>query len=103
MADADALPVWVPPSYVGRGHPTHELAELAILSRPDHQVPMIGHQTIGQQSHRHMRERVWQQTLERTVIRLVVKDLRASVSTVREVKEHTTRKVPCHRSLSGRA
>jgi hypothetical protein len=73
---------------VRRGHPTHELAQVAILSRPQHDMPVIRHQAIGQYPHRYVGERVSQYALERAVVLIVVEDLRAGVASIQDVKEY---------------
>jgi hypothetical protein len=42
----------MPPLRMGQCEPIHEPREIPILSRPDHEMPVIRHDTVGQESHR---------------------------------------------------
>ena len=50
---SDRLPMGMPPLCMGEGEPVHEPGEIAVPSRPDDEMPVIGHNTVRQQSHRH--------------------------------------------------
>ena len=50
MPRADRVPLGVPALGVGERQPAHESRQLAVLAWPDQQVPVIGHQAVGQKS-----------------------------------------------------
>ena len=51
MAAACASPVGVPALGMGQGEQTHKCGEICLAPRPQHQVPVIGHEAVSQDSH----------------------------------------------------
>jgi hypothetical protein len=50
------------------GHPGHEPRQITIVLRPEQQMPVVGHQAIGQQSHQDALDAFFQNPLEGLVI-----------------------------------
>ncbi len=40
----------MPPLRVCHGEPSHELAQISIASRPEHKVPVIGHDAVPEEA-----------------------------------------------------
>jgi len=80
-------------SDVRRHHPLHPTTQVAVLSRPQHHVEVIGHQTVRKHPHRQPVQRIRQQPYERLVVLARVEDLRAGVPTI----DHVVTNAP-HRS-----
>jgi hypothetical protein len=79
------MPVGVPTLGVRQRQPTHERGKISILARPNHQVPMIRHHAIGQQTHLHSPHRVGEDLLERFVVFRLVKDAHPGIGPVQHV------------------
>lgn len=69
--------------------PTHPFRQIAILARPDHQMPVIGHQTIPQQTHRQTILCLSHHTLEGSIVRVVIKQPHPPNPTVDDVINQT--------------
>jgi hypothetical protein len=58
----------LPTPRVRDAEPLHERRQIAILPRPQHEVPVIGHEAIGQEAHSPQRQRLAQDPLECVVV-----------------------------------
>src|SRR5713226_1732044 len=70
-------------------HPRHEARQVAIPLGPQHQVPVIGHQTIPQQIHRHAGLSLREDAHERVVVRRLVKQPLPAVPAVQTMIDHS--------------
>src|SRR5439155_15475107 len=70
---------------VCHGQPAKERGQITIGTWPHHQVPVIGHHTIGEESHPHPLTRFRQHSLERLIITILGKELHSGISTVQDV------------------
>jgi len=77
--------VGVPALCVRDGDEPEELRELSIFRRPQHHVPMIGHQAIAQQPHRQPLMHMGQHLLEGQVVGILQKDRVAGDGPVQHV------------------
>jgi hypothetical protein len=75
----------VPPLRVGERQPTDELRQLAILPRPDDEVPVIRHETVREQPSPGPLDRFGEDVLERFVIPILFKDGHPRVGAVQHV------------------
>ena len=80
--------VRMPALRVRQSQPTHEPRQVAVCTRPQHQVPVIGHQAIRQHPHVAAFASFLQHRLERRVIFRLAKDLSAGVRPVQGMKHH---------------
>ena len=74
VAAAGTLPVRVPALRVSEGDPAGEGRELAILPRPKHHVPVIGHEAIREQPHSGPIDGFLQDLLEGLIIGIFAED-----------------------------
>src|SRR4029079_7400901 len=79
MTIADALSKQSPASDVGGRQALHEVAELAVLARPEHEMPVVGHQTPGEYPQRNALGCLVHHPQKRQVIAFGFKDLAALV------------------------
>ena len=89
MARPDGAVVRVPPLRVSQRQPSHEFGQIAVASRPQHQVPMIRHQAIRQNSYLHAVQSFFQHTLESRVVFQLLKNRRASIRAIENVKHNS--------------
>src|SRR2546422_1095954 len=75
---------------VCHGQPAKERGQITIGTWPHHQVPVIGHHTIGEESHPHPLTRFRQHSLERLIITILGKELHSGISTVQDVIHQPT-------------
>ncbi len=91
---------------VRQGQPADKPRELAILPRPDKQVPVVGHEAIGQQAGLRAFHGLCQHRLEGQVIRLIVEDAHPRVGPIEHVVNITALSSPMSAShtntVSGR-
>ena len=66
--------VRMPALRVRHGQPAQVLGQVPVLKRPDHQMPVVGQDTIGQQAHRHEVLGLLEDALESRIIHRLVKD-----------------------------
>jgi hypothetical protein len=86
MAAANVLVMGMPPLRMGQGQPMHEIGQVAILLRPKHEVPMVGHQAIGQQAHAgDVLLRLSHDIKERLVVHFFVKDRESTISSIEDM------------------
>jgi hypothetical protein len=97
---------------MGCQEPVHPAAQVPVLGRPEGQVEMIGHQTIGQHPHGIPEGGLGNDLNERVAIAIPVKDLGAGITPVQDVVAETSGgstggawhgKVPDESSDRGRA
>jgi hypothetical protein len=79
MPPSIAVTVAMPAAHVRGCQAVHERRQLAILARPQQQMPMTAHQAIGQEAHRHDLERGLDHALEGGEVAVVVKEVAAVV------------------------
>jgi hypothetical protein len=65
--------------------PTHPGAEVRVPGRPEHEVKVVRHETVGEQAHGHARGRAPQEAEEGGIIVGIVEDLRAAVAAVEDM------------------
>ena len=90
----------VPALRMGAGHPLHEPRHLAIFIRPDHEVPVIWHNAIGQNAYRLEIFRVLNDLQERVVINVRSKQSIASHATIQHVEDDITVGAATRRDMS---
>ena len=84
----------VPALRVGDGEESHEFAELAVPLWPEHEVPMVGHQAIGDEARRQELASPLDYPLHRQIVRLILEELAASHGTVKNVVSQSARRNP---------
>ena len=89
MAAAGTAPVGVPALGMGQGEQAHEGGEVIVAPRPEDQVPMIGHEAIGEDTHRHALLHRGQHAFKGAVVLLLFEDGLASVSAVEHMINQT--------------
>src|SRR5260370_29915898 len=88
MTASNILIVGMPSLRVGQRQPMHEIGQLAILAGPQHQVPMVWHQAIGEQAHSmHMFLRFGDNVQERFEVKVLVKNWQPSIASVEDMIE----------------
>jgi len=92
VAVADAAPMQAPAADVGRGQALHETAQFAILLRPEHEVPVIGHQAPGENPQGHFLDRLRHDPQEGEVVAVGLKDGPPVVASIQDVEDHSTRR-----------
>ena len=75
----------VPALRVSQCQPAHELRQLAVLSRPDQQMPMVGHQAIGQKPRLRSFDSLSQHSLEGGIIAVRIEQLQLCNRAVQDV------------------
>jgi hypothetical protein len=80
----------VPALRVRESQPTHEFGEIAVALRPNHQMPMVRHDAIGQQADVHPVERFGQQADKGLMISGFGKERGPSEGAIEQVVEITT-------------
>ena len=82
---ADALAMPPPASGVRRGEPLHEGPQLARLPRLEQQMPMVGHEAIGQQPHGMFFERVSHDAQKSEIILVGPEDLLPAIGPIQDM------------------
>jgi hypothetical protein len=91
VAVPGAMAVRVPPAHVRHRQPVHEPAKVAVLARPQKQVPMIGHQAVRQQSHPRQLQHLDHRLLECGIVAFFGKHLISVVAAVEAVEHNAAR------------
>ena len=78
MTLTHAIPEGTPSLGMCLGKKRHECRKVAILARPQHEVPMVGHQAIGKQSRVDPLKRLRDDSLEGRIIVVGVEGPRGS-------------------------
>ena len=73
------------------GQPANEGGQLAVLSRPQHQVPVVGHDTIGKEPGRMLLQGQGQNAFERFIIAVLLKERQTRHGSIKDVIDETTR------------
>jgi len=94
VASALGVVVGVPPPDVGGGQAVHVPAQVAGVMRPQHQVPVVGHEAVGEQAHGHVRVGLGHGALEGVVVRRLGEQLAAGVASVDDMEDHPARLNP---------
>ena len=79
--------VRVVPLGVCQSEPLAELRHATVLQRPDDQMPVVGHQTIGKDLRMPLRDRFGQNPLEGFIIFILLKDLCSSIGSIQDMVE----------------
>jgi hypothetical protein len=88
MTASNILIMRMPSLRMGQRQPMPEIGQLAILAGPQHQVPMVWHQAIGEQAHSmHMFLRFGDNVQERFVVKVLVKNWQPSIASVEDMIE----------------
>lgn len=74
--------VFVPSADVRHGEALHESAEIAVIARAQHQVPMVGHQAVGEQLDRHHRQHLGEALFKGRIVTGTVEEISACVRAV---------------------
>ena len=88
------MPMGVPALGVRQRQPADERRKVAVLARPKHQMPVVRHHAIGQQTHLHSPHGLDEDSLERFVILRLVEYPHPGVRPV----EHMVREPAGHSS-----
>ena len=75
----------MPPLGVRHGHPPHEARKVVILPGPQHEVPMVRHETITEEAHRGLLASLGKNLLEGSVILVCAEDRSARVRAVQSM------------------
>src|SRR6185312_5289513 len=94
-AEADQFSQMSPSLHVSHGEPEHEAGEIFVVLRPEHQVPMIGHKTVAQDSHRHALLSLNQQSLECGIIALPGEESHLAAAAIEDVINDPARHLSC--------
>ena len=70
---------------MGIVQPMHPAAQVAIVDRPERQMEVVGHQTVGQHAHGHFNAGMSDGLEERLVIAVFEKNLTAGIAAVDDV------------------
>ena len=76
-----------PATNVRGGEPLHEIAQLAVLARPENQMPMIGHQAPSKNSHRDFFLRLVHDSQKCEVVEIGFENRFAIVAPVEDMKD----------------
>lgn len=99
MAAAVAMAVLLPAARVGERQSLHERAEGVIALRPDDQVPMVGHEAVGEQLHTGvLLKRFGENALERLVVGRFLEQRHAADTPIEDVVDVSAR---CQPSAAG--
>ena len=85
MPFSDAVAMLMPPLRMRERQPVHETGEIAIPSRPHHEMPVIRHDAVGQESHRYSFTGLGQHPFKRRIITVVVKQTLPRVRAIEDV------------------
>lgn len=78
----------VPALSVSQGQPAHEPRQIPVLARPQHQMPVIGHQAVRKHPHVASLASFPQHILKRRIIFRLMKHRRTSIRPVQRMKHH---------------
>jgi hypothetical protein len=70
----------------------HESPEFAVMLGPQHEVPMVGQQAIGEDPHGAAFQRLFQHLLERLEVGVFQEQPHPSHAAVQDVKQHSARR-----------
>src|SRR5208337_4868110 len=90
VAASPGVPLGVPPLGVGQSQPANESRELSVLPRPDNQVPVIGHDAVGQQPCSRAIDGLFQDPLKRLVVLVFLKDRHPRVGAIEDMVDQAT-------------
>jgi hypothetical protein len=93
MARTDRMPVQMPTTDMSCRQALHESTEVAIVKWPQDHVPVVWHQTIAENSYEDIRLRLRQDFFKCRIIRVIVKNSIAGISTVQNVADHSSRRL----------
>ena len=85
VAAPPGVPVGVPPLGVGQRQPAGEPGDFAVLVRPDDQVPVIGHDAVGQQPCLRAIDSLFQDKLKRLIVPVFREDGYPGVRAIQHV------------------
>ncbi len=85
MAGSGRAMMCMPALGVGQRHPGHELGELPISPWPQHEMPVVGHDAVGEDPHRHACVRLAKHALKRLEVRWLFKDRQARIGAIEDV------------------
>ena len=85
MAGASAASGGVPAVGVSDTQPAHAIGEFAIVLGPQHQMPVVWHQTIGQKACTAALHRLPQQFLKSRIFGLALEDRHACIGSVEDM------------------
>jgi hypothetical protein len=88
MAVSHAAPGHLPVARVGDGQLLHEGAEIAIMLRPQHHVPVVRHQRVGQNPHRTRFERPFENPLEGFEVGALEEQPHPAHAAIQDMEQH---------------
>ena len=97
MPLADAVVVLLPTGGVGDRQPLHERGQFLALFGPEHKVPVIRHQAVGENADWGFVERLAEDFLEGGVVVFVMKERLPIDASIENVERHSGR---CGASVS---
>ena len=65
---------------------------VAVVPRPEHEVPMIGHQAISANSHGAACQRLFHASFEGLVVAVLREEVHPAHAPIQDVKDHTSRR-----------
>jgi hypothetical protein len=80
-----AVSMLMPPLRMREGQPIHEARKIPVLSGPDDEMPVIRHDTVGQESHCCSRTGLNQHPFKRRIIAIVIEQRPAGIRSVQDV------------------
>jgi hypothetical protein len=78
---------------VGLGEAVHEVAELVLRSRPDDEVPVIGHEAIGEEAYRDAGVCFGEDAFEGVIVLVFMEQGPAADAAVEDVIEQASRRI----------
>src|SRR3990167_5467588 len=85
MAMPHGVMMRMPSLGVRQREPAHEAREIPIVIRPQHQMPVIGHQAVGEDPHGHSLTRLRQHPLEGGIIAVFLEQRAPAIRAIEHV------------------
>src|SRR5436309_2725803 len=89
MPPAGIVAVRPPSLGVGHGQPLHEQRQVAILTRPEDQMEMVGHESVRADAHVLSSSRLFQDTLERLEIGGIGEEFQIAAAAIHHMVSQT--------------
>jgi hypothetical protein len=95
VAGSDGIMMQMPATDMCCGQPLHETRQVAILQRPQDQMPVIRHEAIAQNADKNFGLSFCQDFFERGIVSVISENRIPTISTVDYVKDHSPRRLAC--------
>jgi hypothetical protein len=87
--------VLFPPLHVGICHLLRESGKIVIVLRPQHRMPVVGHQAVATDSHRPRAKRFIDDPLQGQVVVSLLEQRPSAHASIEYVEHHSTRRFSC--------